>query len=96
MVIEGGILDLLPGVGDLEVSGTCDRLGQGNEREPVPGRHPGFDGAERWQVRAHADVDGFQFPDLVTFGVNNVVATPLPDIGCPEHAALPVRSIARH
>ena len=93
---RGGIFYLFPAVGDFEVSGAYDRLGQGNEREPMPGRHPDFDGAERWQVRARVDVDGFQFPDLAAFGVNNVVATPLPDIGRLEHVGLPLRSIARY
>jgi hypothetical protein len=31
----------------------------------------------------------------VTVGVNNVVAPPLPDIACLEHARLPLRGIAR-
>src|SRR5205823_5786338 len=50
---RGRILHLLPVVSDLEVSGTQGRLSQGNEHEPVPGRHPDLDGAERWQVCAH-------------------------------------------
>jgi hypothetical protein len=33
---RGRISDLFPVVGDFEVSGAYDRLGQGNEREPVP------------------------------------------------------------
>ena len=82
---------MFPVVGDLEVSGTCDRLGNGYEHEPVPSRHPGPDGAERWEVCARVGVDGLQFPDLVTVGVNNGVVAPLPDIG---HLGLPLRSIA--
>ena len=82
-------------VGDVGASGTYDRLGNGCEHEPVPPRHPGPDGAERWEVCARVDVDGLQFPDLVTVGVNNGVATPLPDIGRLDHAGLPLRSIAQ-
>ena len=52
----------------------------------VPGRHPDRDGGERWQVCAGVDVDSPQLPDLVTIGVNNVVARPLPDIAYLEHA----------
>src|SRR4029077_6958335 len=67
---RGRRLHVLPVVSALEVSGTHSRLGQGNEREPVPGRHPDCDGGERWQVCACVDVDCLQFPDLVTVGVN--------------------------
>ncbi len=88
------ILHLLSVVSDLEVSGTHGRLGQGNEHEPMPGRHPDLDGGERWQVCARVDVDGLQLPDLVTVGVNNVVAPPLPDMACLEHCRLPFRGIA--
>jgi len=94
VLIEGGVLHLFPGVGDLEVSGTCDRLGNGYEHEAVPSRHPASDGAERWEVCARVDVDGLQFPDLVTVGVNSVVVAPLPDIGRLDHVGLPLRSIA--
>ena len=69
VVIEGESLTCFLSWATLEVSGTYDRLVQGNEREPVPGRHPDFDGAERWEVCARVDVDGFQFPDLVTSGL---------------------------
>src|ERR1700733_15522605 len=62
---RGRILHLLPVVSDLEVSGTHRRLSQGNEHEPVPGRDPDPDGAERRQVRARVDIDGLQLPDLV-------------------------------
>jgi hypothetical protein len=93
-VDRGRILHLLPVVSDLEVPGTHGRLSQGNEHEPVPGRHPDLNGAERWQVCARVDVDSLQLPDLVAVGVNNVVAPPLPDIARLEHARLPLRGIA--
>jgi hypothetical protein len=61
----------------------------------VPPRHPGPDGAERWEVCARVDVDGLQFPDLVTVGVNNGVAAPFPDTGRLDHVGLPLRGIAQ-
>src|SRR5690348_7736846 len=44
---RGRILHLLPVVSDLEVPATRGRLGQGNEHEPAPGRHPDLNGGER-------------------------------------------------
>jgi hypothetical protein len=54
----------------------------------VPGRHPDLDRAERRLVCAGVDVDGLQLTDLVTLGVNHIVAAILPDVGCLEHAGL--------
>jgi hypothetical protein len=95
VLIEGESFTLFPVVGDLEVSGTYDRLANGYEHEPVPPRHPGPDGAERWEVCARVDVNGLEFPDLVTVEVKNGAVAPLPDIGRLDHVGLPLRSIAR-
>jgi hypothetical protein len=58
----------------------------------VPGRQSDLDRAERWQVGAGVNVDGLQLADLVTFGVDHVVAAPFPDVGSLEHASLSPRS----
>src|SRR5271169_6164898 len=83
-----GILHLLLVVGDLEVARTHSRPVKRHEHEPVPGWHSDLDRAERRQVGAGVNVDGFQCTDFVTLGVNHVVAAPFPDVGSLEHASL--------
>src|SRR6266581_679471 len=83
-----GILHLLLVVADLEVPRAHGRLVKRDEHEPVPGGHSDLDRAERWQVGAGVDVDGFQLADLVALMVDHVVAAPFPDVGSLEHASL--------
>jgi hypothetical protein len=67
---------LFPVVGDLEVSGSYDRLGNGYEHEPTPSDIPvpTLPNAGRpvlvstSKACARVDVDGLKFPDPVTVG----------------------------
>ena len=88
------VCHLLLVVADLEVVRAHDRLVKRHEYQPVPGRRVDLDRAERWQVGAGVDVDGFQLADLVTVGVNHVVAAPFPDVSSLEHASLPLQPAA--
>src|SRR6185437_10457115 len=93
-VARRGILHLLRVVADLEVPRThgCPVK---RHHEPVPGRHPGLDRAERRQAGAGVNVDGLQPTDLVTLGVNHVVAAPFPDVAASNMPAfLPQRHAA--
>jgi hypothetical protein len=85
---RGGVLDLLLAVTDLDVPGTGDRLVQGHEGEPMPGRQPDRYSRERWLVGGGVNVHGLQFADLVTLGVHYVMTAPLPDIRGLDHASL--------